>query len=500
MIYVIFVLLIFIVCLFIKSPKNKYTYFFALSAASIVGMVIISITLWKYDYPNLLIFKPDYKLMLKISTSKYLKYYGRKDIFNPIMIVYMLSLQFFDYDLDRSRGKKSIFKIMLFAAFSAAYLWFFSSETALNIYISLNSGSGGEAVKQVISTVNTMFIVVQTFYILYPTAKLFWWARREDFWPKQRQMLLFGVYNLTTSIFVICFFVFGPLKNNYIGLSTSNLLGVHDLFRINTYHYVSIVTVLCVFIFCILYIIFKQKMLFAFASLRRNIFKKNWNIDLDTREIFHMLKNVMFGIEAIAKQGLLEDEVEEKNERFNQISSLCEKKINDFFEITKISKRVDYSIKSVRVNQIIEEALKSCTLPNDIRLNYRYMSEDDVIYGDFVSLTEAVVNILKNSVEAFEGEEQSKKEITVTVRSDSDMVAIDIEDNGKGIEKKQLKNIFKTFYTTKSRKNNWGIGLGFVYKTVLAHCGHIRINSTKGKGTCVSIILYKEGAYKLWKK
>lgn len=498
MIYVIFVLILFMACLLIKSPKNKYTYFFSSMSIGLVLMIISSINLWKYDYPNTSLFSLDYKLMLKMSATSWWKHYDMQNFFNFAMILYMVSLQLFDYNLKKNKKKVQMYcKKISFLLFCIAYLWFFNSENALNIHISLNVSKHPDVVRYVVTIANSIFLSLQTFYFLYPPVRLLFAAKRETFWVKQRQILTFGIYILIINIFVLCFFVFGPLKNNYTFLSSNTLLGIRNVFRINIYHYISIVAVLCTFVICVLFIIFKSKWLFAFASLRRKIFKNRWSIDNDTREIFHMLKNVMFNIEAIAKQGLLDDEIVEKNERFNQISNLCEKKINDFFEITKISKRANYNIQSVQIHQIIEETLKRCPTSSDIRIDYQCSSSDDIVYVDFMSITESIVNVVKNAIESFEGLDREEKIITIKVRSDSDMVAIDVADNGKGIEKKEIKKVFKTFYTTKSRKKNWGVGLGFVYKTILAHCGHIKIDSVKGRGTCVSIILYKEGAYKL---
>lgn len=498
MIYVIFVLILFMTCLLIKSPKNKYSYFFSSMSIGLILMIISSVTLWKYDYPYIWIFNLDYKLMLKISATSWWKYYDMQNLFNFAIILYMASLQLFDYDLGKNKKKFAhTLKKISFLLFCIAYLWFYGSENALNIHIHLSVSKHSDVVRYVVTIANSIFLALQTFYILYPPVRLLFAAKRETFWVKQIQFLTFGIYILIINIFVLCFFVFGPLKNNYTVLSTNLLLGIRNVFRISIYHYVSIVAMICTFVTCILFIIFKAKLIFAFASLRRRIFKNRWSIDEDTREIFHMLKNVMFNIEAIAKQGLLDDEIVKKNERFNQISNLCEKKINDFFEITKISKRVNYTIQTVQIHKIIEEALELCPVSDDIRIDYQRISSDDIVYADFMSMTESIINVLKNAIESFEGIEREEKIITIKVRSDSDMVAIDIEDNGKGIDKKELRNVFKTFYTTKSRKKNWGVGLGFVYKTILAHCGHIKINSVKGRGTCVSIILYREGAYKL---
>ncbi len=507
MIYVECVLLLFSISLIIKSPRNKYTYFFALMTMSLLLMIFTTIPQWKYDYTNMWLFRLDYKLLLEYSNNywKYLnlRYYDMLDLFNIAMVIYMVSLQLFVYDCEKNSLKiKKYIKKLLFGVFCIAYLLFFNSETALNIYLKLNTSGAPltEKISIFIVAVNSLFLGVQTFYILSPPLKLLIKRKKEDFWPKQRQMFVLGICTLVMSIFVLCFFVFGPLRNNYIEISPDNLLGIRHIFRLSTYHYIILVFTFCVFILGMLYVIFKARVLFAFSSIRRKLFKNRWSIDVETREIFHMFKNILFNIEAIAMQAMNSESTEEKDKRLKLISDLCENRINDFFAITSVSKRTDYVIMPVQTGKIIDEAIKRVSFSKDVKIEYEYLTNNDLIHVDFVSMTEAIANIFKNANEAFENIERENKIITVKVRSDHDMVAIDIIDNGKGINKKEFKKINKPLYTTKNRKNNWGVGLAFVYKTIFAHCGHIRINSIEGKGTCVSIILYREGAYRLWKK
>jgi len=505
MIYVVCVLMLFSLALIVKSPKNKYTYFFALMAVGMIMLIFTTIPQWKYDYIDMWLFRLDYKILLKFSANywKYYewRYYDLQDLFNIAMVIYMTSLQFFVYDLDKNiHGLKKHVKKIIFIVFCIIYLWFFNSETAYQIYLKINSTpeENADKIKMGLSIVNTLLVSVQTAFILYPSIRMLVSQKIEKFWPKQRQMLMFGAYTLIMSVFVICFFVLGPLKNNYMKISSDNLLGIRYAFRLNSYHYIILVAVICIFILSMLYIIFKGRLLFAFATLRKKLLKKRWTIDSETREIFHMFKNILFSIDATAKQALLVENLEEKNEKLNLISTLCEKRINDFFEITAVSKRTDYIIKPIHVYEIIEEALKRVSFVNDVKLEYNYLTNDDVIYADYASMVETIANILKNSVESFENIDRDFKRITINVCDDNDMVSIDIVDNGKGINKKDFKKIYKPLYTTKNRSNNWGVGLAFVYKTISSHCGHIKINSNEDEGTCVSIILYKKEAYRLW--
>ena len=72
-------------------------------------------------------------------------------------------------------------------------------------------------------------------------------------------------------------------------------------------------------------------------------------------------------------------------------------------------------------------------------------------------------------------------------------ISITISDNGEGIEKSELKNIFKRFYKGKNSINpkSIGIGLSLSKKIIEAHGGSINAESDLGKGSSFNIIFLK---------
>ncbi len=114
--------------------------------------------------------------------------------------------------------------------------------------------------------------------------------------------------------------------------------------------------------------------------------------------------------------------------------------------------------------------------------------------GDVPSITcspsqvnQVLLNILNNAAQAMD---KPRRRITVTTRrAGGDAVAIDVEDNGRGIAADALPRIFDPFYTTKEVGKGTGLGLSIAYKIVSQHGGRIEVRSTEGEGTTVTVVL-----------
>ena len=69
--------------------------------------------------------------------------------------------------------------------------------------------------------------------------------------------------------------------------------------------------------------------------------------------------------------------------------------------------------------------------------------------------------------------------------------SISITDDGVGIEKSEIQNIFKRFYSNNSSKNSLGIGLNMANIIIEKHNGKIEVDSVLGKYTTFKIIFMK---------
>ena len=96
-----------------------------------------------------------------------------------------------------------------------------------------------------------------------------------------------------------------------------------------------------------------------------------------------------------------------------------------------------------------------------------------------------IENLCKNAVDAMEG----KGRIDLTLVDEGSRIVIEVADNGKGIQKKDINHVFTPGFTTKKR--GWGLGLSLAKRIVEEyHKGRIFVKESEvGKGTTFRIEL-----------
>ena len=107
--------------------------------------------------------------------------------------------------------------------------------------------------------------------------------------------------------------------------------------------------------------------------------------------------------------------------------------------------------------------------------------------GSVISAEEAISNILKNAFEA--SKSASDRKIALEIFNELNFVVINITDHGEGIDRHDLRHIFKPFFSTKTSGNNQGLGLAFTKKIINFHNGTIYVHSKKNCFTTFQIVL-----------
>jgi len=137
----------------------------------------------------------------------------------------------------------------------------------------------------------------------------------------------------------------------------------------------------------------------------------------------------------------------------------------------------------VDIGDLLGKILEEENIPDSIKVELELGEGFNAINVDAPKLRRALANIVRNAVEAMPDGGTLKVQ---TSKSKSGLVIM-VTDTGMGIPDTVKPNIFKPFFTTKSRA--LGFGLFYAKDIIEAHGGKIEYNSVMGKGTTFMVTL-----------
>lgn len=206
--------------------------------------------------------------------------------------------------------------------------------------------------------------------------------------------------------------------------------------------------------------------------------------------IAHEIRNPLTAIGGMARR-LREGESDPKHKDY------ADRIIKSVVRLEKMLSRIDEykriltsTLKRGDVNIVILAAVNDLKYfiegtGKEITINTNLMPDPPPVEMDYGNMKVALFNILQNSVEAIE----KKGEIRIeTFPAFDQTLAIRITDNGIGMTKDEIRRVFNPFQTSKFE--GAGMGLTICYRIIQDHGGEIEIDSKKGEGTTVSILLH----------
>lgn len=147
---------------------------------------------------------------------------------------------------------------------------------------------------------------------------------------------------------------------------------------------------------------------------------------------------------------------------------------------------VEFKKETILVETIIKKAIDNISVLNkEKKVNIEIVGDKNISFiGDFRWELEAITNILKNAIE----HSHEKGNIKISFLNNPLFTKICIQDNGVGMNKKDLQNIFKRFYKGENSSNDSiGIGLSLTKKIIEKDSGLIKVDSQKDRGTTFEI-------------
>lgn len=151
------------------------------------------------------------------------------------------------------------------------------------------------------------------------------------------------------------------------------------------------------------------------------------------------------------------------------------------------SNRITLNIEDLDLDELLFNVIKEIE-PRAIRNNVlikTYIDTIPLIKGDKNRLKQVFINILDNSLKFTE----SGEIITLKAFLKEQNIVVSIEDTGCGIEPEHLPKVLNKFYKGDTKKSGSGIGLAVCDEIIKLHNANLKIESTLGLGTKVTITL-----------
>ncbi|PID38661.1 MAG: hypothetical protein CSA65_03275 [Proteobacteria bacterium] len=194
----------------------------------------------------------------------------------------------------------------------------------------------------------------------------------------------------------------------------------------------------------------------------------------------HQLKNLL-GVVGSRLRSLARKSDGPAGDRLTQLHERLSAIYDEWAAYLRTLREEIATVDTLDLNALAAEAAKQVGAPVRLRLTEGLPQ----VRGLRVQLLEALVNLLRNAVEAAgDGDEVL---ITSEEVAQGRAVQLSVCDSGPGIPQRDLRRVLRAGYTTKSGGS--GLGLALCERIVQAHGGRLELDSSPGEGTTVRIWL-----------
>jgi len=182
----------------------------------------------------------------------------------------------------------------------------------------------------------------------------------------------------------------------------------------------------------------------------------------------------------------------------NNIHSAGERASNIVKNMLKFTRRSTTDMQPHDLVEIINDALELCTSDiaiqdhidfKNITINKNFALQNLMVECFTLEMQQVLLNLLRNAVQAMDPQ-QAQKLITIALSKNDDKAVIKVSDNGQGMSKAIMAQIFQPFFTTKPEGQGTGLGLSVCRNIIVQkHHGNMDVESSVGQGTTFIITL-----------
>lgn len=332
-------------------------------------------------------------------------------------------------------------------------------------------------------------LTVFSVYMLLPLFSLISYSRNTKLILLKKNTLITGLCLLLIDAFLVYCFIFGILSHV---MPWSVDLNKFPTTAISYDSHLFMVPITLLMGVAVIILSIQLKPVGAVKILtRRQTNMQFYALNHNLRMIFHINKNALHTIEKLAEQSLMfyEKNNELALENIKHIMSTSKKGLDTISQMLSMLDDVHVENSPVSLKDCINNAHLAVHIPDNISFIETYRCDDITIHASEIHITEVFTNLFKNAVETIQLKGSEDGRIEVTMYREHNLAVVEVYDNGKGIKKSDMKQIFSVLFSTKHNSKNWGIGLSYVKKVIDIYGGYIYVKSKPEEFACFQIII-----------
>jgi signal transduction histidine kinase/FixJ family two-component response regulator len=220
-------------------------------------------------------------------------------------------------------------------------------------------------------------------------------------------------------------------------------------------------------------------------------------LGLRVSSISHGVKGLLTNLDGglyLLESGMKKDDRDKTMEGLDIVKFTADRIRRMILDILYFAKERDLQIKRTHLRKFCDDIASTFNgrlKGKAVEFNYTPAADDDDIELDASLMRTALLNILDNAADACRDDTSGRQsKIVFGMRDAGDVIVFDIVDNGIGMDKQVLENLFDLFFSSKGHRGT-GLGLFVSHRIVTQHQGTIHVSSKKGQGAHFRVVLPK---------
>ncbi|MCK5855791.1 MAG: HAMP domain-containing histidine kinase, partial [Sulfurovaceae bacterium] len=185
---------------------------------------------------------------------------------------------------------------------------------------------------------------------------------------------------------------------------------------------------------------------------------------------------------------LSNEKLEKEYTRANSVLQYMSNTIDDFRTFFQHSGEGENFCINDSINSVMSLVSKGLE-HNNINIDVN-IEEDIGVFGHKNEFTQVIINIINNARDAVLTNSK-KGAITIKAFADDTKVYVEVQDNGGGIDKDDIEQIFEPYFTTKHQTQGTGLGLYMSHQIIVNNMKGSIFAENREEGTCFYISLPK---------